>query len=86
MGTGAGAIEQEIEENLSDPWYSLMEHIDEDMFAGSPYAQDSLGKKAYFDATTAQMLQKFHDAWYTPNNMILVVVGDVNPRRHARAD
>ncbi len=74
-----GAIEQEAAEDLSDPWYRLMQRVKQDMFAGTPYIQDALGTKSSFDATTGEMLRKFHDAWYAPNNMILVIAGDVNP-------
>jgi zinc protease len=74
-----GAIEQEVAEDLSDPWYRLIQRMKQDMFAGTPYIQDPLGTKSSFEATTGQMLKEFHKNWYAPNNMILVVVGDVNP-------
>jgi zinc protease len=74
-----GAIEQEAAEDLSDPWYRLAQRVDEDLFSGSPYAQDALGTKSSFDALSGEMLQEFYRKWYAPNNMILVVSGDVNP-------
>jgi zinc protease len=74
-----GAIEQEVAEDLSDPWYRLIQRVKQDMFAGTPYIQDPLGTKSSFDATTGQMLAQFHKNWYTPNNMILVIAGDVDP-------
>jgi len=49
------------------------------MFAGTPYAHDPLGTKTSFDATTGEMLKAFYEKWYSPSNMILVVVGDVDP-------
>ena len=74
-----GAIEQEVAEDLSDPWYRLIQRVKQDMFAGTPYMQDPLGTKSSFDATTGQMLAQFHKSWYAPNNMILVIAGDVDP-------
>jgi zinc protease len=74
-----GAIEQEVAEDLSDPWYQLIRRMKQDMFAGTPYMQDALGSKSSFEATTGQMLEEFHNNWYTPNNMILVIAGDVDP-------
>lgn len=74
-----GAIEQEVSRDLSNPTYKFISRLNEDMFAGTPYAHDPLGTRPSFDATTGAMLKKFYDAWYTPGNAILVVVGDIDP-------
>ncbi len=74
-----GAIEQEVAQDLSNPGYILYEKLRAAMFAGTPYAHDALGTRPSFDRTRVEMLQQFHDAWYVPNNAILVVVGDLDP-------
>ncbi|MES2390651.1 MAG: pitrilysin family protein [Acidobacteriota bacterium] len=74
-----GAIEQEVARDLSNPTYKFIDRLNQDMFAGTPYAHDPLGTKESFDATTAVMLQDFYKQWYTPANSILVIVGDINP-------
>jgi zinc protease len=75
-----GAIEQEVARDLSNPTYKFLTRLNQDIFAGTPYAHDALGSKASFEATTAPMLQKFYRDWYTPNNAILVISGDVDPQ------
>jgi len=74
-----GAIEQEVSRDLSNPTYKFIDKMNDVMFAGTPYAHDPLGTRPSFDATTGAMLKAFHDKWYSPSNMILVVVGDVDP-------
>jgi zinc protease len=74
-----GAIEQEVAQDLSEPSYVLFTKLRTRMFAGTPYEHDALGTRPSFDRTTAQMLKRFHDAWYAPNNAILVIAGDVEP-------
>ncbi len=76
-----GAIEQEVARDLSNPEYVFYTQLLAAMFRGTPYAHPPLGTVASFDRTTGAMLRTFHETWYAPNNAILVVVGDVQPRQ-----
>ena len=76
-----GAIEQEVAQDLSNPQYVFYSRLLAAMFKGTPYAHDALGTKASFDQTTGAMLKQFYDAWYAPNNAIMVIAGDVDPEK-----
>ena len=75
-----GAIEQEVAQDLSNPEYIFYTTLLKDFFAGTPYEHDALGTRPSFDKTTGAMLGKFHDTWYAPNNAVLIICGDVDPR------
>lgn len=76
-----GAIEQEVAQDLSNPMYVFYTRLLSQMFAGTPYAHDALGTRPSFQKTTGKMLKEFHNAWYAPNNAIIVIVGDVDPEK-----
>jgi zinc protease len=74
-----GAIQQEVDQDLSSPQYVAYTRMLGALFAGTPYAHDALGTRVSFEKTTGAMLRAFHAAWYAPNNAILVIVGAVSP-------
>lgn len=76
-----GAIEQEVANDLSNPQYVFYIKLLKAMFKGTPYEHDALGTRPSFDKTTGKMLKKFHNEWYAPNNAILVIAGDVQPKK-----
>jgi zinc protease len=76
-----GAIEQEVARDLSNPEYLLFTRLMAELFKGTVYEHDALGTRESFNRTTGAMLKRFYDAWYAPNNAILVVAGDVEPPR-----
>jgi zinc protease len=75
------AIEQEVAQDLSNPQYVFYAQLLEAMFEGTPYSHDALGTRPSFDQTTGEMLHKFYETWYAPNNAILVIVGGVQPEK-----
>jgi zinc protease len=75
-----GAIEQEVAQDVSIPAYKVYQRLRAELFAGTPYEHDALGTRPSFEKTTAAMLKDFHDRWYAPNNAILVVAGDLDPK------
>jgi len=75
------AIEQEVAQDLSNPQYTFYTQLLEALFKGTVYEHDALGTRESFDKTTGAMLKSFHDTWYAPNNAILVVAGDIDPRK-----
>jgi zinc protease len=76
-----GAIEQEVARDLSNPEYVFYSDLLSAMFRETPYEHDALGTRPSFNATTGAMLKEFHNTWYAPNNAILVIAGDVDPKK-----
>ncbi len=56
-------------------------HEDDPPFlAGTPYADEGLGTVDTFKKIQAPDLKRFYARWYHPNNVIMVIAGDVDPQ------
>ena len=74
-----GIIDQEIGMNLDSPDSRVFEDLMENMFHRHPIRVPILGTADTIRQITPEILHTCHRAFYTPGNMILCVVGDVDP-------
>ena len=76
-----GIIDQEIGMNLDAPDSVVFERLMEGMYRHHEIRVPVLGTSESIRKITPQLLELCHRAFYTPGNMILCVVGDVDPER-----
>lgn len=74
-----GIIGQEIDMADDEPDSRCFEMLMENMYASHPVRERILGTHASIAQITPEMLRTCHSAFYRPDNMLLCVVGDVDP-------
>ena len=78
-----GIIDQEIGMNQDSPDSRIFDSLMESMFQVHPIRVPILGTSETIREITPQVLYDCHRAFYTPDNMLLCVVGDVDPEEVA---
>ena len=79
-----GIIGQEIDMNLDNPDTRIFENLAQAMYPVHPIRQPILGTRQSIAQITPQILLDCHRAFYRPGNLLLCVVGDVDPEEVAR--
>ena len=74
-----GIIGQEIGMNEDNPDSRIFEMLMEAMYENHPIRVPILGTRQSIAGITPQVLEACHKAFYRPGNMLLCVVGDVDP-------
>ena len=75
-----GIIDQEIGMNADSP-ERVFENLMQAMYGSHPIRVPILGSRESIRQITPNLLNECHRAFYTPANMILCVVGDVDPQQ-----
>ena len=76
-----GIIDQEIGMHLDNPDSRVFENLALGLYEQHPIRVPILGSSESIRKITPELLHDCHRAFYTPGNMILCVVGDVDPER-----
>jgi predicted Zn-dependent peptidase len=79
-----GIIDQEIGMNADAPDSRIFEQLTEIMYRKHPLRVPILGTSESIRRITPETLHACHQAFYTPGNMILCVIGDVDPEEVVR--
>ena len=74
-----GIIDQEIGMNLDAPDSVLFDRLMEILYENHPVRIPILGTRESIREITPQILERCHRAFYSPGNMLLCVIGDVEP-------
>ena len=72
-------ILREIDMCLDDPDQRLSQALFETGFRTHPYRQPIIGHREVFAACTRDDLLAYYHARYVPNNLVLVIAGDIDP-------
>ena len=78
-----GIIAQEIGMNRDSPDSRMFENLMTGMYRNHPVSMPILGTESSIGEITSRTLYDCHRAFYSPRNMLLCVVGDVDPRQVA---
>jgi zinc protease len=75
-------VKEEFRFRILAPSYGRFFYsIDKDSFAVHPYKRPGIGSIEDLDASTLADVQAFHATFYRPDNAILIVAGDFEPKQ-----
>lgn len=69
----------EIDRNESNPFFYLNRTLSDKMFYKYPTRKNALGTRETVSTATTEKMRTIQNRYYVPNNLALVVTGDVNP-------
>ena len=75
-----GAVVAELKKGEDSPWDLEFKTILPLLYAkADPYSHPVIGQESHVRGATAEIIRRYYDLWYHPNNASLVVVGGFDP-------
>ncbi len=62
----------------NQPYGSIFAEVKKNLFVNHPYRWSTIGSMEHLDASKLEEFQAFNKKFYSPNNSVLVVAGDLN--------
>lgn len=74
------ANQSRVRSSLSDPDWIAARLLNDRVFAGHVYAQNSGGSLTSLGAITPDDIRHFHDSYFGKNNLVIAVAGAITPK------
>ncbi len=74
-------LEERLKAYMDNPVNLLKETLLQKAFPDSPYGSSNIGTDEEIQALTPPTLKAFYKDYYVPNNYIITIVGNFNPKR-----
>jgi predicted Zn-dependent peptidase len=79
--TQRGVVKEERKNRYDNvPYGGFREKAQATLFAGTPYAWSPIGSSQHIDSAQIREFVAFYDQYYQPNNAVLAVAGDFDPK------
>ncbi|MDE7170160.1 MAG: insulinase family protein, partial [Mucispirillum sp.] len=72
---------QEINRKYDDPAYKMWQDLQETLFKGVPYERQVIGTSESVSALTKEQIDDYYNRFYHPQNMTLIIAGDIEKNR-----
>ncbi|MCH2105088.1 MAG: insulinase family protein [Planctomycetes bacterium] len=76
---------EELSMGRDDPWRRLTQAVSEAMFKRHSYRRPVIGYEDVLKGMSVETMRAYYERHYHPGNAVLVICGDVNPRRALKA-
>ncbi len=72
---------EEIKMGKDNPWRRCLQGLNELMYRSHPYKREVIGTEEVIAGVTRETLMGYFRRWYTPDNMVTIAAGDLDPQR-----
>ncbi|NRA93434.1 MAG: insulinase family protein, partial [Psychroserpens sp.] len=71
-------VKEELRQRYESPYGKIFEALGKNLFVEHPYKHPNIGYMEDLDASTLEEFYAYFEKFYTPNNAVLVVAGDID--------